>query len=101
MFKLDPDPTFKLTVEITRPGGSTRPLELEFKWLERQAFIDYCKTSGDMGDIAFFSGLIAGWDADAPFDAAALEKLFKLYPKAAREIFVAYRDELLGAEEKN
>lgn len=101
MFKLAPEETFPLSVEIPFPGGKTKPLALTMKWLSRDDLHAYCDAGRDHGDVEFIGGLIVGWEADKPYNADSLADLFRFYPKAARAIFRAYCHELLGIEEKN
>lgn len=100
-YKLQPPATFAAPVEITNPGGTVETLNVEFKWLSREEFSEYCKAGKDMDDAEFFAGLIAGWDADETCDAAGMAKLFGYRPKAPRALFEKFRSELLEVEEKN
>lgn len=100
-FKLQPPDRFHAKVEIPEPGGTTQPLEVDFKWLSRDEFAAYCKERGGDGDEQFFAGLILGWDADEDLNAAGLAKMFGYRPGAGRALFAAYRRELLEVEEKN
>lgn len=99
--KLQPPDSFPALVEITNPGGTIETLQVEFKWLSRAEFAEYCKAGKDQDDAEFFAGLIKGWDADEPCDVAGMTKLFGYRPKATRALFEIFRRELLEVEEKN
>jgi hypothetical protein len=100
-FKLQPPESFSAPVEIVNPGGTIETLNVEFKWLSRDEFADYCKAGKDLDDDKFFAGLINGWDADEACNAAGMKKLFGYRPRAPRALFEKYRSELLEVEEKN
>lgn len=99
--KLQPPATFPAPVEITNPGGAIETLNVDFKWLSREDFVEYCKSGKDMSDAEFFAGLITGWDADEACNVPGMAKLFGYRPKAPRALFEVYRRELLEVEEKN
>lgn len=100
LFKIDGDPTFKATVQIPAPGG-IRPLDVTFKWLERDAFSAYCKDGKERGDAQFLAGLIERWEADGASDEAGIARLLNKFPQAGRALFETYQKELLGVEAKN
>lgn len=99
-FKLQPPDTFSVPVAITNPGGTVETLNVNFKWLSRDAFVEYCKNGKDKSDPDFFAGLIESWDADEACDLPGMTKLFGYRPRAATALFDAYQRELLEVEEK-
>lgn len=101
MFKLQPPDTFHTAVEISEPGGTVQTLQVEFKWFARADFVEYCRTGKELPDPEFFSGMLAGWDADEPCDLAGVTKLLAYRPKAGAALFAAFSRELLEVEEKN
>lgn len=106
MFKLQPNPTFKVDVTIPVPGGKDGKLTIEFKHKGKKALKEFFDslTSEDnqRSDVDALSDLIAGWSGvDEKFSAEALEQLLDNYPSAAMALFEAYRTEVLEARVKN
>lgn len=100
-FKLAPDPTFPLEVDIPKPGQPAEKITFAAKWMSREDFVAYSAAGEGKKDDEFIGGLVVGWDAEDPYSADNLSRLFSWYPQSGREIYRRYRDELLGAEEKN
>lgn len=106
MFKLQPNPTFKVDVTIPVPGGKDGKLTIEFKHKGKKALKEFFDslTSEDnqRSDVDLLSDLIAGWSGvDEKFSAEALEQLLDNYPSAVMALFEAYRTEVLEARVKN
>lgn len=98
VFKIDPEPTFRATVDIPVPGGDPMPLELEFA----HKTVDELK--------AMFAGFVGRGDADCimefvvgwhnhpdPFSRDAMAALLQRYGRASVAIRNAYAYELTGA----
>lgn len=105
MFKIIPEPTFAIPVEISVPGRAEKGvLTVTYKHLtgkERAAFFDPAVTAGRK-DYDLLSEIVVGWDgADRPYSPEALAALIDGYPRAAAEIVQAFVTALFGAAEKN
>lgn len=125
MFKLQPDPVFPFTAQISVPGlAEPQPLQLIGKHMGRKelaafdaSLVRVVPTTGadgqpgpvrtepaDLTDLQVVAQLVAGWQqdqVDEPFSEEALGRLLDGYPHSAREIHRAWRTELLAAREKN
>lgn len=107
MFKITPNPTFPLDVEIpTTVGVAT--LKLEFKHLGKEGLKKLHEIAVSKPDIETLSNIIVGWtevfDNDGnsvPFNADSLSKLIEAYPAAPYEIYEAYQKAATGARVKN
>lgn len=100
MFKLDPSPTFRATVQIPAPGGGSQDLACVFKHKTRddlQAFVQRA-SEGELSDIDATMEFLAGWeDTDGEFSREAVEKLLQDYHGAARALYLKYLEELTQA----
>lgn len=102
LFKLEPEPTFWAPVKIPMPGGQTGEIRVRFKYRNRDQYGELLKLADDSDDIEVLLLAIDGWEgADAAFSRETLERLLRNYPGATRALFRTYRDNLLGAAEKN
>lgn len=102
-FKLQPNPTFKVPVDISVPGA-TEParIEIEFRHLGRKAIEAYFRDAAGKPDAEGLAGIIVGWEGvDTLYSPEALGQLLDAYPASAIEIVEAYRRELLEAKRKN
>ena len=103
MFKINPNPTFKATVQISVPG-SDKPaaITVDFKHLSKSALRDYFSSLEGKTDTEALASVITGWQGiDADYSADALGQLIDNYPASAGELFEAFRRELLEARRKN
>ena len=105
MFKLQPNPTFKVAVAIQRTEGEAS-IEFEFKHKGRKALKAFFDSlgSGDTArpDCEALLDLVAGWSgADGEFSPEALDALLDNYPTAAKSIFEAYNTGLFEGKAKN
>ena len=106
MFKLQPNPTFKVDVTIPVPGGKDGKLSIEFKHKSKKALKEFFDSltseENQRTDVEALSDLVAGWSGmDEKFSAENLELFLDNYPSAAMALFEAYRAEVLEARAKN
>lgn len=94
-------PTFAASVQIPVPGGRSVPVQITFKYRERDAFKEFLDVLKDAEDVEMLMDIASGWDLDEPFDKENVEKLTQLYIGAAREILQVYIAEQTGARAKN
>lgn len=105
MFKLQPNPTFKVDVTIPRPEGDGT-IKFEFKHKGRKALKEFYDSIGEgdnsRPDLEVVLDLIAGWSGvDTPFSPEALDDLLDNYPGSTGAIFEAYRKGLVEGRQKN
>ncbi len=106
MFKLQPNPTFKVDVTIPVPGGKDGKLSIEFNHKGKKALKEFFDSLTDennqRSDADALGELIMGWSGvDEKFSPENLEALLDAYPSAAMALFEAYRKEVLEARVKN
>lgn len=103
MFKLQPNPTFKVKVPISIAGQATPPqIEVEFKYLNKAAVKAFFEGMTGKTDAEALAELIVGWSGvDAPYSQDALATLVENYPASSADLFEAFRRELLEAKRKN
>jgi Phage tail assembly chaperone len=102
LFKLEPAPTFWAPVSIPLPGGETGEIRVKFRYRNRDAFVELLKEAATLDDVDMLLRVIDDWDGpDAAFSPETLGRLLGNYQQAGRALFRAYRDNLLGAAEKN
>ena len=105
MFKLQPNPTFKIDVVIPTQDGDGK-IKFEFKHMGRKALKTFFESLGE-GDSArpdseALLDLVADWSgADGKFSPEALATLLDNYPGAAGAIFTAYNKGLFEGKQKN
>lgn len=103
MFKINPDPTFRVSVAISVPGSDKpQTIAVDFKHLPKSALRDYFTSLDGKSDAEALGAIVTGWSGvDTDYSAEALATLLDNYPAAAGELFDAYRRELLDASRKN
>lgn len=103
MFKLNPKPTFTARVPLSVPGeAKPAPVDIEFRHFSRKGIQAFFEGLQGKSDAESLGEIIVGWKGiDVPFTAEALEQLLDNYPSAARELFDAFRRELMESREKN
>jgi len=102
IFKLEPEPTFWAPVEIPMPGGKVGKFSIEYHYRDRDAYVELLKQAETMDDIDVLMLAMKDWKGpSAAFSRETLERLLRNYPGATRVIFRTYRENLLGAAEKN
>jgi len=105
MFKLQPNPTFKVDVTIPTPDGDGK-IKFEFRHKGKKELQKFY-ASLRVGDVvrededALFE-LVADWSgADGKFSQEALAKFLDDYAGAAQAIFEAYQKGILEGKQKN
>lgn len=116
---LQPEPTFKASVQIHVPGQGPTEMEWTFvyrsqkelqrlsqKWnsvanAEDKAKQDDLRTIAAKNAIAAVMDLAKGWELDEPFNRKNVELFFDHYPTAWIRILEKYFDEVYGARRKN
>jgi len=103
MFKLQPNPTFKMPIGISVAGqAAPTEIEVEFKYLTKSKVREFFDKLGGKEDAAALAEIIVGWSGiDEPFTKKALAALVDNYPAAAMDLFDGFRRELLEAKRKN
>ena len=103
MFKLNPNPTFTAKVPLSIPGESKRAtVDVEFKHLSRKAIQEFFQNLEGKTDAESLAEIIVSWKGiDAAYSAETLATLLDNYPAAGRELFEAFRLELMEARAKN
>lgn len=96
--KLVADPTFKASVDIPVPGGSSVPVVFEFKHRTREALADFLKTVDTLTHDAAVMAVANGWDLDEPFNEKNVAALVQNYLGASNAICNAYLRELTQAK---
>lgn len=102
MFKLNPNPTFWRTVQLTAADGSTAELELEYKHRSKAQWIEFASNAAGRTDDEVIGDLVVGWrKVDAEFSAENLRLLLQNYHAAAEEIAEDYKAALTESRRKN
>lgn len=105
MFKLNPNPTFKVDVEIPVPGKEAAPkIEVEYRHFTRKEQVAFQEeyTKEKFTDTELLFRVIAGWSGvDVPFTKEALDVLLDKYPSASVALFNTFYNELSPAKQKN
>lgn len=99
-FKIDPTPTFSEAVTFRMPGGKFGTINVVYKFMDQDSYRELF-TNSKRGDVAFALEISTEWDAEEAFGEAAIERLFKTYPTAAKAYFSTFREAIFGAAEKN
>jgi len=110
MFKINPNPTFTLSVRLTVAGDPAgQLLELSCRHKSRPALKAWVEgASVEQADAVFLGEVVEGWsgvvDADGqalPFTPENFAALLDNYPPAGIEIYTAYQKELSESRAKN
>lgn len=101
MFKLDPNPTFQVTVPITVPGGGSRPLAVVFRHRTKSQMNEWLKV--EQGDLQMALDMIESIPDKGDDNTLQefLQQLLEHYPASALDLFITYRRELLESRAKN
>lgn len=101
-FKINPNPTFKASVEIPVPGGKSGTIKFEFRYKDVEQLLDWIARLKELGDVAAVFEIVEGWtDVDMEYSREALEKLIANYHGSALLIMEAYSAELTKSRRKN
>lgn len=94
IFKLNPEPTFRVSVPIPVPGAADMELEVEFRHKTRDELQAFFTGFQDRTDVECLMEIVAGWhNCETPFSREALETLLQNYPKANTAILGKYSAE--------
>lgn len=98
MFKLEPNPTFRATVNIPRGGA----ISFEFRHKTKSQVKDYierAQTAGDKGELPILAEVVVGWaGVDVEYSEANLGVLLENYPAAGAAILGTWARELGDAK---
>ncbi len=104
MFRLDPQPTFPATVQISQPGGGQLPLRLVFRHQTSTQLKEFLAAQG-LSNSQMLERMVAGVHADDKpadmADAVFLERVLEAYPASASDILRTYLRELTESRVKN
>lgn len=98
---LNPNPTFKLKVEIPVAGGEVAEVEFTFKHLGVKQLGEWSESNRDKLSAEAITEIALGWDLDDAFTVENVERLLDGYGGADVAIFKAYLFELRGVRAKN
>lgn len=109
MFKLEPNPTFALKVQLHLPGiDAPAVLELTARHHGRTALKAWLERASEATDADFLAEVVADWkgvfgpgDVAVPFSRDALAQLLEAFPAAGAAIVRAYLTELSEGKQKN
>lgn len=100
---IKPDPTFRVEVEIPRPGKEALKLPLLYKHRGKAELEEFRKT--DPGrlreDIDVVMDMVEGWEANEEFNREAMAGLLNNFHAAGDAIVGAYISELRRARSGN
>nr|WP_154325039.1 phage tail assembly chaperone [Pantoea sp. 201603H] len=113
-FSLNPNPTFKVTVTIPRPGQDDGTVTLTVRHKTRTQMADLEKElkaqaekAAETGEYSnessasYLEQVIESWNIDAEFNRESLLMLLENYPRAFDSIATAFTKELYSVREKN
>jgi hypothetical protein len=103
MLKINPDPEFTESVDITVPGKK-KPVTVSFtfKYRTRVEVIAFWEVNKDKKYVEIIPEIITGWSGfDAEYNQQNLETFLDNYTSAALEIINAYQGLLLESRVKN
>lgn len=102
VFKLNPEPTFKVTAAIPVPGLAAMELEVEFRHKTRDELVKFFGGLKGRKGIDILMEIIADWhNCDTPFSKKTLATLLQNYPKSDSALMDAYVDQCGGARMGN
>ena len=93
-FKLDAAPTFKAKVSIPIPGGTTEPVEFEFKHVSKDRYVELFRAENALPDVELILEICSGWELDDKFNAESISKLRQNYQAAPGAIVRKFIDEI-------
>lgn len=105
MFKLNPNPTFPVSVLITVPGGDSQKLRLVFKHKKKKELSEFLDRARSGVGIEMVREMIESVDAnekvEGQTDSEFLTDLVENYPAATGDLLSAYLRELTESRLKN
>lgn len=101
-FKLDPNPTFPATVQITVPGGESLPLKVVYKHKKLTELGIFMNSAG-RSNAEMLEDMVAEVKdrPEGQSNADFLADLVENYPAAASDMLRTYLRELLESRVKN
>lgn len=107
-FKLTPNPTFKVDVELSIPEAKgTQMVPFEFAYKNKEQLDAWFKsnkskpTADALIDIVKTWGIVGADDLPAEINRTNMIDLLKNYPASGSEILAAYYNALTGSRAKN
>lgn len=98
VFRLSPEPTFRVLVDIPVPGRAPQQLEVEYRHKTREELRAIDESFVGRSEADCLLDIMCNWhNADGPFSKEALEKLLNDYPQAAGALLARYAKEVSGA----
>ncbi len=105
VFKIQPAPTFTVSVDIPRHGEEPAKIKVTFKHKSRDEmrdFLERADKSDASQDVTLVNEMIAGWEGpDMPFSDEAVALLIQNFQGAVPALVQAYSLEILQARRKN
>jgi hypothetical protein len=98
-FSLNPNPTFKVDVNIPRAGEEEGVLTFTFKHKPLNE-LSSLEQHDSMTGLDFLMDIVAGWALPEEFTRENLDVLVNNYPKALEAVTRCYYSEILGSREK-
>lgn len=101
--KLQPNPTFKISVDIPIPGqDEADTVVLTCKARTRKDLSDFIEKLPEYdSDAAIVADIVTDWDLNVPFNAENLELLLENHIGASERIVFVYLEEQTKAARKN
>ena len=93
-FKLDPNPTFTVPVEIPVHGGTAHPVKFTFKHRTREEMKSLFDDAVKKNDVETVLELVAGWELDDELNEENVRRLVENYQGAGHAIVRAYLAEI-------
>ena len=98
IFKLNPEPTFRVKVAIPDAGGPDLELEVEFRRKTRDDLVAFFSGLAGRSDADALTDIVAGWhNCETAFSRETLETLLQNYPAAGKALIAKYASESTGA----
>ena len=103
MLKLNPNPTFKATIDITVPGHEKpEKMTFTFRYRNIKSLAALYEGSKDKGNVDAVMDMVEGWEGiDAEFTRENVETFVTNYPASPMEIGRAYSRLLVESRVKN
>lgn len=97
-FRINPEPTFRVTVEIPAAGMPDQELDVEFRRKTKDELVAFFSSFAGRNDGDILMEIVSGWhNCETPFSKEALEAVMQTYPAAGKAILAKYGVESTGA----
>lgn len=93
-FKLDPNPTFTVAVDIPVHGGKSEPVKFTFKHRTREEMKGLFDEAVKKNDVETVLELVAGWELDDELNEENVRRLVENYQGAGHAIVRTYLAEI-------